>query len=563
LLPDHPNSKTAAVKAVNDEIRKLNSRIKDKKTLTLYPMRSRTTRAAEEYSGDKPKAKEAAETEFIDILGAPFVPRASDLSAEGRKKVEQFVYEKMMDGAHGQQHLHRLQRMRDPSWGPYLSPALTIIRKSIIPSTSYIIRNTPALLSMFAVKIMDTEAIQTLAALLRIKKADLTSNQKTAIALPLSLGGLGITRLEPLVEETVRSAGSAVDKKESKQRMQAYNRDQYDSLMENLEEQKGINDEVLKASATMMSEHLKEYNPAEPVTRNTSGQNIHYATEPETGSLLLRIYYTIGHIPQWFRSETHKCALCKQDIPMLHRLDHGSRCPAICKTQRHDVVKNEVAEAVKHSVGMQNVRVEPGIKTRPGTPIDLTGCYGDVDFEVKDPEEEAKLSLVVLDFGITVGGAQGREAMEKTKIAKYSLLNQWAVRPFIFLPVIMDIRGTMQPTAEQTLRYISMHNQVALGGSWSAARTRTWLGDIQARALRREFTMFILTIGLSVNCDLAAVFGTNGVLTPPSTNGQEPMQPVGCGRIAERKRTQETQLEAKTAAIILAMEDSVAADSGD
>jgi hypothetical protein len=563
LLPDKPNVKSMAVSAVNQEIKKLGSSIKEKKTLTLYPVQSRVQRSAEEFPSDPIKAKEA-EVEFIDILGAPFIANVSDLTAGGKEKVQQFVYERMMDGAHGQQHLHRLQRMRDPAWGPHLSAGLTIIRVSILPSSTYIVRNTPPQLSSRAVKAMDEEVTGTVAALLRIKKKDLTENQRTIITLPLDHGGLGIKKVEPLVEETVRSASNAAEKKESRQRVQCHYRESFNNLVASLEEEKDrVNDPVTAASATIMLDHLQDYDRTQPLTMNTSARYIFQATAPESGSLLLRIYNMMGFIPTWLRGTHLTCAMCKKDIPLIHRLDHGARCERVCKTQRHDTLKLEARDAAQHAMGIQQVRIEEGFKYAPNQtaepvnpPKDLEQMRSDLSFYVKNNEDLSKLTKVVIDFGITVGGPQGRSAMERTKEAKYNRIKQWATEPFLFIPAIMDTRGTMQYQCEELLRYISMHYQVGVAGSYSNARVQTYLGDVQARAMRREFTMFLLTMGQAVNCDPAVIFGTNGVLTPPSTTGVEPLNQVVCGGIAERKRKLETDLEMRAAASTMAdMED--------
>jgi hypothetical protein len=116
--------------------------------LPLPSLRSKESREKRLQEDWKPAERQKKAVEFIDVLGTPFIgPSASELSANGRAAVEEFVLDRMMLGSRGQQHKHRLEKLRGSAWSPHVAPALTIIRRSIIPSTEYITRNTPPALS--------------------------------------------------------------------------------------------------------------------------------------------------------------------------------------------------------------------------------------------------------------------------------------------------------------------------------------------------------------------------------------------------------------------------------
>jgi hypothetical protein len=196
---------------------------------------------------------------------------------------------------------------------------------------------------------------------------------------------------------------------------------------------------------------------------------------------------------------------------------------------------------------MQDVKGEEGFKFAPNRaaeptnpPEDVRLMRSDLSFRARAADSE-EITKVRVDFGITVGDFQARIKMEKAKEEKYQRIKQWATEPFVFVPAIMSTRGTMQRRCELLLRYISSHYLTGVTGSYSTARVQAFLGEIQAKALDREYTMFLLTQGVD-NRDPAYAF--DGLLPP--TN---PIQQIG-GEITERKRRQDLATELNAAASV-------------
>jgi hypothetical protein len=559
ILPDGPKSKEVVITTLAKHLKTVGAKLKESKTVTLYPPATRQLRAKEEFPEDPDKAK-AATAEFIDVLGAPFIGTMEGMTEGGRAAVQQFVYDRMMNGSRGQQHLHRLQRLRDPAWQPFLSAALTVIRKSILPSACYIIRNTPSSLSTFAVAEFDREVEMTVAALLRVKLSELSPSQRAVIALPLAYGGLGIHKMQPIVEDLVRSAASAVEKKEARQRGMARCNANFEALLQSLtEEQARESEPYTAAAASIMLDHLADYNRAQRLTMNTSGRYIFQADSVETGPFLLRLYGMIGHIPKKLRAENFVCAMCHKQVPLAQRLEHGARCECINRVRRHDTVRNAVRAKAIYAIGVDEVRGEEGFHyTDAKTPEEIKAMRSDLSLRARAADSK-EMTKVRLDFGITVGGLQARIKMEKAKEDKYKRIKQWTTEPFVFIPAIMSTRGTMQRRCEDFLRYISAHYLTGVTGSYSTARVQAFLGEIQATALSREYTMFLLTQGGVDNRDPAYAF--DDILSPPTNS----IQQIG-GEITERKRRQELATELNAAACVrdgtaLLIDEADAADS--
>jgi len=100
----------------------------------------------------------------------------------------------------------------------------------------------------------------------------------------------------------------------------------------------------------------------------------------------------------------------------------------------------------------------------------------------------------------------------------------------------MDTGGTMQPYCEKLLRYVSAHYQVGVMGTYSNARVEAF-GEVQARALQREYSMFLLTLGCESRNPAIAFDDLLDSTTPAL------IQP-GRGEFAERKRRRELRDEA-------------------
>jgi hypothetical protein len=542
ILPDRPDSRTVALETVGECVRGVGSSIKSKKTLTLYPPGTRQLRTTEEFGAGG--AYHQRTCEYIDILGTPFIGTTDGMTTAGRTSVQTYVKSRMMDGSRGQLHLKRLQRLRLPAWEPHASTGLTIIRKSILPSASYIIRNTPADMSVEAVRWFDTEVDSTVSALIRIKPTELSPSQRGVIALPTGFGGLGVHRLETMVGEMVRSAGSVAEKKESRQRIMAMHRRSYDSIVARLEEDKALeNRPELSAAAAIMLQHLEDFDRSQRMTANTSSRYIFQADSVEAGPLLLRIYGMLGHIPKSRRGEAVQCAMCGKAIPLEHRLDHGARCERIGRAQRHDGVRDLVRNVAIYGHGMQNVKGEEGFHFANNTaaepqqpPQDVNLQRSDFSFEAQAADDPGAKVKVRVDFGITVGGMRGRVAMEKHKATKYERIRQWATEDFRLVPAIMDTGGTMQPFCEKLLRYVSAHYQVGVMGTYSNARVEAFLGEVQARALEREYSMYLLTLGCesrdpAIAFDALLDSGASALIQP------------GRGEFTERKRRRELREE--------------------
>jgi len=543
ILPDRDDARNTVCDVLSRHLKTVHSRIKPSKTLVLYPTETRVMRARYQFPDNEEKRKAAATAEFIDILGTPFVGEPDKLTPAGEEAVQMFVYDRMMDGSRGQMHKHRLQSMRSEAWGEFLSAAPTVIRRSILPSTAYIVRNTPKRLSSRAVTAMDTEVELTIRSLVRIKEP-LTQNQRTVVSLPLAHGGLGILKLEPLVEHMVLASKGPDERVLAKQKILAHHHRMYEGLMTSLlDERENERDPLAAAAANMMLDHLEDYDPTAKMTRNTSGKYIFQADSVEAGPLTLKIYGMLGHIPPK-RSPHFTCSMCKCDIPLEHRLDHGARCERICRVQRHDGVREEAMTKARHAADIRDVKGEETFPFAPNIaaaefhpPDEIVRCRSDMSFITTSGDKEPKPLKVRVDFGITVGGKTGRWSMDRRKKEKYERIKQYTTEQFVMVNAIMDTRGTMEPECEQLLRFIATRHLLSVSGSWSDARVQAYLGSFQARALQREYTMYMLTEA-GLNRDPAVVFDS-GILEPSAPTVKNWLE----GRISERKLKRELAKE--------------------
>jgi hypothetical protein len=553
VLPDKTNAARTAERIIKKHLAPAGALVKDSKTLVLYPKESREKRLQEDW---KPAERQKKAVEFIDVLGTPFIgPSASELSANGRAAVEEFVLDRMMLGSRGQQHKHRLEKLRGSAWSPHVAPALTIIRRSIIPSTEYITRNTPPALSEKALKAFDQEVAATVTALLHV--TSMTETARRVIALPVSFGGLGIHRVVERAEDLVRAAEGTGAHKEARKRVMtrvaAEYRCLHDELRRAAETTAGT---PYQASAAMMLDHLSDYDHAAAQTINTSARYIFDAPCVETGPLLMRIYHIIGHIPPALAGDVFKCAICNQLIPLADRMDHGARCSRISRIARHDVVRDLVLAKARYALGIQEVTGEQGFRFVNGAegappPADLHGQRSDLSFRTRLSSEE--IEKVRVDFCVTAGGRADRVLAEERKRKKYTRIQLHASEPFVFIPAVMSTSGTLQREFEDLLRFVSEHYQDAMVGSHSHAVTRAFMGDIIARMLQREYSMLMLAVGADSR-EPDVVF-RRGSISSSSSHSPAATE----GKITQRQQTIFLAAEAAFAARAIERDDAAEA----
>jgi len=220
ILPDNlkgPDPQRTVFEITSKHLQHVGSKIKESKTLTLFPAQSRF-QWAEQFERENPdnatRAKTIRETCFIDVLGAPFVTEPQSLTAQQELIVENFIRERMLHGSRGQQHAARLKKLSKEAWLPHISAAFTIIKRSIIPSASYIIRNSPIGIAHTVVEEFDKMVEETVLHLLLLQNQALSPSQRSIISLTNTHGGLGIIKLAPLAADMARAATNGTAKKE-------------------------------------------------------------------------------------------------------------------------------------------------------------------------------------------------------------------------------------------------------------------------------------------------------------------------------------------------------------
>jgi hypothetical protein len=563
LVPDRPGARATVLEVLAEHLKPVSSKISHNKTLTLYPPRTRAATALADFPEDQAERQKAASTEFIDILGTPFIGTLEGFTDAGRKGVQAFVLSRMMEGSRGQQHGEKLSRLGRDAWAPHVPQALTLIRRCIIPSTAYILRNTPASMSTEAVAAMDAAVEDTLQKLLRMTKEPFNDNQRDIISLPLTSGGLGIQRLSSVVQEMVRAASSTTERSASRQRIAAFHRATFRNLVATLREVQAGNDPQASARASLMLAHLEDYDRDERDMVNTTGRLVFLADDVETGALLLKIYGMMGHIPVTVSGPDYKCAACGELVPVGERLEHGNRCDRIGRTQRHDELRNDALRMARYA--FQDAKGEEGFPyansaatDKRAPPKEIREQRSDLSIVVKSDRKPSGRQKIRADFAVTSRGRVGRFNAERAKRLKYDRIKIYTTEDSIIIPAVMDTRGTMQRECEQLLRLIVKQYLIVTTGSWSEARVQAHLGNFQAKCLQRNYSMFLRTTphGTSIR-DASFVFDSINV--DPLTFIVTQVE----GSITNRKREQEMERERVYLALVEAGEAPLDEDLDD
>ena len=175
-------------------------------------------------------------------------------------------------------------------------------------------------------------------------------------------------------------------------------------------------------------------------------------------------------------------------------------------------------------------------------PADLDGQRSDLSFETRTTAEradaEGDVEEVRIDFGITAGGRMDRLQMEKTKRRKYDRILPFTKRSFVFIPAIMNTRGTFQRECESLLRFISQRHQFRTMGAYTNAATKAFLGQVQARCVQREYTMLMLVLGAD-HRDPEVVFRQASIASSNSLKSPVAFE----GSVAQRARQREIAME--------------------
>ena len=202
-----------------------------------------------------------------------------------------------------------------------------------------------------------------------------------------------------------------------------------------------------------------------------------------------------------------------------------------------------------NATGIQATRGEHGFDWRVSNeageprPPDLDGQRSDLTFQTRTTTEHrdelGEFEEIRVDFGITAGGRRERMAMEQKKRQKYERILQFAQKPFVFVPAIMNTRGTFQRECESLLRFISQRHQFRAMGAYSNAATKSFLGQVQARCMQREYTMLMLAVGADSR-DPDVVFRQATIASGTKNSSLVTLE----GTVAQRARNRELAIEA-------------------
>lgn len=220
-------------------------------------------------------------------------------------------------------------------------------------------------------------------------------------------------------------------------------------------------------------------------------------------------------------------------------------------------MKKTFARLATSAISIQNIKNEPEFKWRRNVaadpeevPDEMRAIRGDNSFEARDSDGD--ISTVVVDYTIKMGNARERIEAENEKVEKYERAKTWAANPFIFIPAVMSTRGTMQRQCEGLFKYVASRYLIGVQGSYSTTGVNAILGNMQARVLKLEFSMFLLTRGIegSEGRDPAFAFSDSIPQTPSAI-----IQTAG--RVSEQKSKAKAEREIKAEIESLKMKDDL------
>jgi len=485
VLPPVPNAVALAEETLAKHLRSQGLQIAPRKTQILIPSAMRS----------------AADAEWIDILGTPF--QVSKLSAAGLESARAFVREKILHGSRGQRHAEKLRALSAPHWRKFSHVALQLIRKVIIPSVTYQVRNTHPTITLPALVELDGLVMETVQHIF----GELSDIQQRIIRLPLRMGGRGVT-------STAFTAKSSYDAARS--RHGASSRDltaktyegEFRSIVEELTRR--VYDETAPLKKVQFRRQLHRLQKFDPraSTNNSSSRFLEHASYISGEAYRDHVLSELGAMPL-AQLQSMQCQMCGKDIPAHQRDTHAFSCQVLSKVYRHDVVRDTVAQIARGAAPkVSQVVVEPVVKLRADAHqicLQTTGepapaeRRADIRFVHPRPAKEGGGEITVhLDVTIAsevtpdTPGAFIPDVIHQAlhrKMQKYSVLHAIAADPLFVKHLVFASDCTMLRETEAFLRWLIEAKQVAAHGFANAVTTSRMLGDILATIVEAQYAL--------------------------------------------------------------------------